>query len=105
VSPVDPLQYSALSGMGLAFIELGRFDEAILVGKKALRQRPGDSTAYRCLASAFAHIGSDAEARAAASRLLEVDPSFTISVNLARGVRYSNAKLLIEGFRKAGLPE
>ena len=38
MSPVDPLLHVAFAGMGLAFIELGRFDEAIVAGKKALRQ-------------------------------------------------------------------
>src|SRR5262245_24270065 len=90
--------------MGYAFIELGRFDEAIVAGKRALRQNPSFSVAYRCLASAFALLGRDAEAREAAARLLEVDPAFTISAWIARGGQ-SNAKLLIEGFRKAGIPE
>ena len=104
MSPVDPLLYASFTGMGCAFIELGRFDEAILAGKKAQRQNPSFSAAYRCLASAFAHLGRDAEAREAAARLLEVDPAFTISAWIARGGQ-SNAKLLIEGLRKAGLPE
>ena len=104
MSPVDPLLHSSFAGMGYAFIELGRFDEAILAGKKALRQNPSYSSAFRCLASAYAHLGRDAEAREAAARLLEVDPAFTISSWIARGGR-SNAKLTIEGLRKAGLPE
>jgi len=68
-----------------ALIELGRFDEAIAAGKKALRQNPSFSTAYRCLASAFAHLGRDAEAHEAAARVLETDPAFTISTYIARG--------------------
>jgi adenylate cyclase len=90
--------------MGLALIELRRFDEAIVAGKKAQRQNPSYSGAYRCLAAAFAHLGRDAEAREAAARVLEVDPAFTISEWTARGGQ-SNSKLLIEGLRKAGLPE
>ena len=90
--------------MGMAFIELRRFDEAIVAGKKAQRQNPTYSAAYRCLASAFAHLGRDAEAHGAAARLLELGPAFTISAWIAQGGR-SNAKLLIEGLRKAGLPE
>jgi hypothetical protein len=38
VSPVDPLLHLTLVGMAYAFIELRRFDEAIVAGKKALRQ-------------------------------------------------------------------
>jgi adenylate cyclase len=104
ISPVDPLLYQVFTGMGYALIELCRFDEAIAAGKKALRQNPSYSPAYRCLASAFAHLGRDAEAREAAARVLELDPAFTISVWIARGGQ-SNAKLLTEGLRKAGLPE
>jgi adenylate cyclase len=104
LNPVDPRLHWTFAGMGSAFIELRRFDEAIVAGKKALRQNPSYVPAYRCLASAFAHLGRDAEAREAAARLLEVDPAFTISGLIARG-GYSNSKLQIEGLRKAGLPE
>ena len=57
-----------------------------------------------CLASAFAHLGCDAEAREAAARVLELDPAFTISGWIARGGQ-TNSKVIIEGLRKAGLPE
>ena len=105
MSPVDPRLHLTFTGMGMAFIELGRFDEAIVVGKKAQRQNPSYSSAYRCLASAFAHLGRDAEAREAAAGVLETDASFTISLGIARGAMSKNSKLLIEGLRKAGLPE
>jgi tetratricopeptide (TPR) repeat protein len=104
VSPVDPMLHQPFTGMGRAFIELGRFDEAIVAGKKAQRQNPSYPPAYRCLVSAYAHLGRDTEAREAAARMLETDPAFTISSWIARS-RQSNAKLLIEGLRKAGLPE
>jgi len=104
ISPVDPLLHRTFVGMGFALIELGRYDEAIVAVKKALRQTHSFAGAYRCLASAFAHLGCDAEAREAAARVLELDPAFTISALIARGGQ-SNATLLIEGLRKAGLPE
>jgi adenylate cyclase len=47
MSPVDPLLHRSFAGMGYAFIELRRFDEAILAGKKALRQNPSYSASYR----------------------------------------------------------
>jgi len=104
MSPVDPVLHVVFAGIGMALIELGRFDEAVEVGKKAQRQNPSYSPAYRCLASAYAHLGRDAESREAAVRLLETDPGFKISAWIARGGQ-SNAKLLIEGLRKAGLPQ
>ena len=103
LSPVAPTLYQTFGGIGSALIELGRFDEAIVAGKKAQRLNAAFQVSYRCLASAFAHLGRDAEAREAAVRVLEVDPAFTNSGWIARGGQ-SNAKLLIEGLRKAGLP-
>ena len=108
MSPVDPLLHQTFLGMATALIELRRFDEAIVAGKKALRQKTSFSAPYRCLASAFAHLGRDVEAREAASRLLEVDPAFTISASMGLSRRdrpYRGGRLLIEGLRKAGLPE
>src|SRR5262249_21748380 len=102
--PVAPMLHRALAGMGGGFTELGRFDAAIVAGKKARRQNPSYVGAYHCFASAFAHLGRDAEAREAAVRSLEVDPAFTVSTFHARGGQ-SKAKLLIEGLQKAGLPE
>ncbi|WP_024519843.1 adenylate/guanylate cyclase domain-containing protein [Bradyrhizobium sp. Tv2a-2] len=104
LSPVDPLLHQTFAALGQALVELRRFDEAIVAGKKALLRNPSYSVTYRCLASAFAHLGRDAEAREAATRLLELDPAFTISTWIARGGQ-SNARLMAEGLRKAGLPE
>jgi adenylate cyclase len=105
MSPLDPMLHLTFGGIGFALIELRRFEEAIVAGKKAHRLNPSYSGAYRCLASAFAHVGRDAEAREAAAGLLEVDPAFTISAWIARGYSPTHSKLLIEGLRKAGLPE
>jgi adenylate cyclase len=104
ISPIDQRLHTTLAGVGYALIELRRFDEAIIAGKKAQQHNPSYAVAYRCLASAFAHLGRDAEAREAAARVLETDPAFTISAWIARGGQ-SNSKLLIEGLWKAGLPE
>jgi adenylate cyclase len=104
MSPVDPQLHQPLVGVGISFIELGRFDEALVAGKKGLRQNPSFPPAYRCLASAFAHLGRVAEAREAAARVLQLDPAFTISGFISRGGQL-NARQAIEGFRKAGLPE
>jgi len=103
ISPVDRRLHTTLAGIGHALIELRRFDEAIVVLKKALRQNPSYLATYRCLASAFAHLGLDAEAHDAAARVLEIDPAFTMSAYVASAPK--NTKLLIDGLRKAGLPE
>jgi adenylate cyclase len=108
MNPIDPQLHQVLAGMGVALIELGRFDEAIVAGRKAQRQNPAYLPSYRRLASAFAHLGRYAEAREAAARVLEFDPAFSISAWIARapGVRgQSGSKLLFEGLRKASQPD
>jgi adenylate cyclase len=104
VSPLDPFLHTNLAGIGSALIELRRFDEAVAVIKKALRQNSSDGVAFRGLASALAHLGRDAEAREAAARLLEIDPAFTISERFGRSAQ-TTSRLLVEGLRKAGVPE
>jgi adenylate cyclase len=100
-SPLNPTLHNYLAGIGLALIELRRFDEAVAFFKKALRQNSSDGIAFRGLASALAHLGRDAEAREALARLLEVNPAFTISGRPSRAAQ--SYKLLIEGLLKAGM--
>lgn len=106
LSPLDPLLYMTLAAMGIAFIELRRFDEAVAVARKAARQNQTYATTYRCLASALAHLGREAEVQKAVSRMLELEPSFRISEWMKRGAQWHrHNKLMIGGIRKAGLPE
>jgi adenylate cyclase len=104
LSPFDPLLPSSFTGMGFAFIDLGRFDEAVAVAKKALSQNQTFRAAYRCLAAAQAHLGRDAEAKEAVAQLLEIDPQFRVSEYVARSGQWQ-AQMFIDGLRKAGLPE
>jgi adenylate cyclase len=104
LSPFDPLLFATFAGMSVGFIGLGRFDEAVSAAKKALRQNPFFPFTYRCLASALAHLGREAEAREAVADLLELEPNFRISERVGRG-DVSGLRLYIDGLRKAGLPE
>jgi adenylate cyclase len=102
LSPFDPVSLSTFPGMSAAMIGLGRFDEAVAVAKKAVRQNSPNPVTYRCLAIALAHLGRETEARKAAAGLLELEPSFRISAWTAG--RWL-PQIYIDGLRKAGLPE
>ena len=84
LSPFDPLLFVTLTEMGVAFIGLDRFDEAVVAAKKALNQNPAYVPSYCCLTTALAHLGREAEARNAVARLLELKPHFRISEWAAR---------------------
>jgi hypothetical protein len=53
------------------------------------------------------HLGPEAEALKAVSRWLEPEPDFRISVWMKRGASqwHTHDELVIEGIRKAGIPE
>ena len=105
LSPFDPLLFVTFTEMAVAFIGLGRFDEAVAAAKKALSQNQTFAASYRCLTTALAHLGREAEAREAAARLLELKPDFRISEWVARERLDGKIRLFIDGLRKAGLPE
>jgi DNA-binding winged helix-turn-helix (wHTH) protein/predicted Zn-dependent protease len=102
LSPFDPSPFSAFAGMGVAFIGLGRFDEAVAAARKAVRQNPLFPVTYRHLAIALAHLRREAEAREAAAGLLKLEPGFRIS-EWPAGRRL--ARVYTDGLHKAGLPE
>ena len=102
LSPIDPHLSGTFTGMAIALIGLGRFDEAVAVAKKALRKNHLHTAAHRCLASALAHLDREADAREAAAGLLELEPNFHISEWTTGRWR---PQVYIDGLRKAGLPE
>jgi adenylate cyclase len=104
LSPFDALLFVTFTEMGVAFIDLGRFDEAIVAAKKALQAKPTHPAACRCLAAALAHLGRDAETKEAVARLLELSPDFRISEWVDRSGPRTHP-MYIDGLRKAGIPE
>jgi adenylate cyclase len=104
LSPFDPWLFERFTGMGLAFIGAGRFDEAVASARHALQTNQTLGATYRCLAAALAHLGRDAEARKAVAQLLEIEPDFRISEWVARSGHW-RAQMVIDGLRKAGLPD
>jgi adenylate cyclase len=102
LSPLDPLIFGTYTAMAIALIGLGRFDDALVAAKKALRKNQTYSSTYRCLAAALAHLGRGAETKDAVARLLELEPNFHISEWVA-GRRYP--QVYVDGLRKAGLSE
>jgi adenylate cyclase len=105
VSPLDPLLYINFTGMAVALIELGRFDEAVAIANRALRQNQAYVNTHRCLAVALAQLGRLVEAREAAARLLELTPGFRISEWTNRFPGQVKSKQFVTGLRLAGLPE
>jgi TolB-like protein len=108
LSPFDPLGYLNACGFAIAHLVAQRFEEAIEWADRTLRDQPRVVTAIRINVVANAHLGRLDEARAALSRMLAIDPKFTITTMRALLAPLSGPEFLelyLAGLRLAGLPE
>jgi adenylate cyclase len=107
LSPVDPEKGIALSGIGMSYLMLERHEEALAWGENALREMPGYGSSYRVIIGALVGLGRLDEARAAACRLMEAFPTFSLSlqkrINPWRDQAF--AERYVEAMRIAGVPE
>jgi TolB-like protein/class 3 adenylate cyclase len=104
LSPFDPLNYHphlALSWVGLFN---GRYEEAVNHAVLAIQANPGFSVLHASLVAGHARLGHTDAARAAASRLLEVAPGWTVDGFVRMEiVRPARMQELAEALRLAGL--
>jgi adenylate cyclase len=107
LSPIDPEKGIALSGIGMSYLMLERFDEALQWGENALREMPGYGSSHRVVIGALVGLQRLDEARAAAKRLLEAFPTYNLTlqkqINPWRDEAF--AERYLEALRVAGIPE
>jgi tetratricopeptide (TPR) repeat protein len=86
---------------------LGRFEEALRWAESALAHGPGGTNAgiFRVLAASQAELGRMHEARATVGRLLGVTPDLRLSTLADTVPAQRVLPRMIEGLRKAGVPE
>jgi len=110
LSPRDPWTYVRGLIVGFAKSALGRPDEAIFWLRRSIESNRNYSLSHFTLAGALANLGQMEEARSEMAAGLALDPQFTIAS--FRSTTWSDNPIylrqsinLIEGLRKAGLPE
>jgi adenylate cyclase len=107
LSPIDPEKGIALSGIGMSYLMLERFDEALQWGQNALREMPNYGSSHRVVIGALVGLQRLDEARAAAQRLMDAFPTYNLTLqreinpwrDQAFGERY------LDALRVAGIPE
>lgn len=107
LSPLDPELYRMQAGMAAAHLFLGRFDIASSWAEKAFQDLPSFLLVSAILAASHALAGRMAEAQRAMDHLRQLDPTFRLS-NLTDWLpihRPENLAILVDGLRRAGLPE
>jgi len=107
LSPVDPEKGIALSGIGMSYLMLDRFDEALEAGERALREMPNYATSYRVVIAALVGLKRFDEARNAAMRLMKAFPRYSLGlqaqINPWRDGTF--AQRYLDALRAAGIPE
>jgi adenylate cyclase len=107
LSPRDPNITSALTGLGVANMMVGNYDEAVRFGRQALQEMPRNATAHRIIAASLALLGRTEEARKAIAALLACAPDWSMT-RARRNPSYRDAEFVERyhrGLREAGLPE
>ncbi|WP_114943529.1 adenylate/guanylate cyclase domain-containing protein [Microvirga calopogonii] len=107
LSPLDPEKGIALSGIGMCYLMLEQFEEALKWGETALREMPGYGSSYRVVIGALVGLGRLDEAKIAAERLMEAFPTYTLTlqrqINPWRDQTF--AQRYLDALQIAGIPE
>jgi TolB-like protein len=106
LSPFDPWAFAAFHSLTLGHFHRGRYEAATEAAYKAVQSNPAHSISYMLLAAPLVKLERLEEARAAAARVLELQPAFRTSRQFA-GVDCAPAlaAALGEALRVTGLPE
>ena len=107
LSPIDLWSVSCSVGMAFALCTSDRFEEGLRWARKGMQEAPHWGATHRYLVAALSLTGRQAEARAAAQKLLALDPKFTVHqwVEIGPFRRTPNQERLFAALREAGLPD
>jgi tetratricopeptide (TPR) repeat protein len=112
LSPRDTQAYIWMTNVGIAKNQVASWEQAVAWFRRSIEANRNYPLTYFQLAAALAQLGRLDEARSAAKAGLALNPSFTISRTRAHWTVMSDnptylarTEAILEGMRKAGLPE
>jgi len=102
----DPTIYLPFTGLGIAHLVDGHFEEAAAACNKAIQSNPRFSFPRVLQTAALSSLGRSDEAKIAARRVLELEPQFSITVFVRSHTgRPDIWRPIGEALRRVGLPE
>jgi adenylate cyclase len=107
LDPLSPMQGYYLHSIALAHFAAGRYEEAVRWEERALQRNPDSWISLGTLASSYAHLGREGEARSAVRKMMESNPEASAE-GFARIFSVADAaftEAFLGGLRKAGLEE
>jgi TolB-like protein len=106
LSPQDPNMFNMHAATAGAHFIAGNYEQAMSSAAAAVENQPNYVLANTLLAASAAHCGHMAVAGSALSRLLQLEPDLRLAKinDLFPARRSEDVARLVEGLRKAGLP-
>ncbi|MFT5440346.1 MAG: adenylate cyclase [Alphaproteobacteria bacterium] len=107
LSPHDNLIGPFHARLGIAHFLQGNYEQAASLTLKATSMPSTQWPCFACLAAALGHLGRIDESKAALKDFMDIQPKASISFVRDNGERnaFYSVDLLLDGLRKAGLPE
>lgn len=108
LSPRSPIRWAYLNMLGRAYFNMEKFEEALKWFEKSIQQPNTTYMPFIDAAATLGHLDRIEEARALFARGEKRKPNFsvdTIKSTIGMHGRYLEADRIIDGLRKAGLPE
>ena len=107
LSPSDPQANLLLNGLGMSHLIMGHPEEAYECASRSIAMNPDVDVAYYILVPACGYLGRTGDAAKAIAKLQSLAPGITISSFRKRMPFRNEAHMntLLDGLRKAGLPE
>ena len=105
LNPITPGWY--LGRLGEAYRLTGQYEKAVHEYKEGIRLQPDDMFSHLNLALCYVKLEREADAHAEAAEVLRINPKFSVEgyAKLIALKDEASKNRLIDGMRKAGLPE
>jgi len=105
LNPIPPAWY--IGNLGESYHLTGQYEKAVQEYKKAIQLQPNNMFFHLNLALCHVKLDQEVDAHAEAAEVLRINPKFSVE-SYAKDIPLkdeASKNLLIEGMRKAGLPE
>jgi TolB-like protein len=107
LAPFDPYFCIYEGVYAIAYMFKGDYEQAVLIGRVAVKANPDYSAGYKPLIGALGHLGRADEAKPYIDKLLSLEPHFTVE-HFAKTYPFKNPedrRRYARGLRLAGIPE
>jgi len=107
LSPNDPHGFFFDMALMMPHFLTGNYEEVASIGRRAIELNPGCSSTYKGYLATLGLLGHEEEAHLVRTRLLALEPGFSVQSALERSpiMRRDDLALYAEGLRRGGLRE